>query len=416
MGNCGVSHQLTNILDQFMRENWDDVNGKRVNTKVISENKKPVPQPQQSKSPSAKELKKDPNVQMLCDMGFDAELCYRALQMHNQSVEAAANALLTDPESVLLFNEEKLEDDDFIQPKKGSEKDPKLVPPRQFGILVQIMEYVRNRLTTLPDYCVICDHDHVYGKGTFLKPAVCIRPLCVFAFQSLGVMADAADDLATGAEVVDLLICMAIAAANSDRRDQIFDPYPTVVDPDNPKLMALSADRKDFNLVRTILNCFPNASNSKNRQEKINQQDIVTRHRLAWPLLTWIISSNRSHIVKIPKDKRIKTMGTPFQYLLLSAPPEKEEKFKKLRTKYGSKFAFHGSRVENWHSILRNGLKNASGTKLQLNGAAYGNGIYLALDASISFGYSSLVGGNNSNKEDENTPLTADQFFLYCNL
>jgi len=58
MGNCGVSHQLTNILDQFMRENWDDVNGKRVNTKVISENKKPVPQPQQSKSPSAKELKK----------------------------------------------------------------------------------------------------------------------------------------------------------------------------------------------------------------------------------------------------------------------------------------------------------------------------------------------------------------------
>jgi len=34
-----------------------------------------------------------------------------------------------------------------------------------------------------------------------LQPVVCNRELCVFAFQTLGVMADAADEVATGAEV-----------------------------------------------------------------------------------------------------------------------------------------------------------------------------------------------------------------------
>ena len=33
------------------------------------------------------------------------------------------------------------------------------------------------------------------------QPAVCARELCVFAFQTLGVMSDAAEDIATGAEV-----------------------------------------------------------------------------------------------------------------------------------------------------------------------------------------------------------------------
>jgi hypothetical protein len=34
-----------------------------------------------------------------------------------------------------------------------------------------------------------------------LQPAVCSRDLCLFAFQTLGVMSNAAADIATGAEV-----------------------------------------------------------------------------------------------------------------------------------------------------------------------------------------------------------------------
>jgi hypothetical protein len=53
--------------------------------------------------------------------------------------------------------------------------------------------------------------------------------------------------------------------------------------------------------------------------------DMKTRmdkaHPYAFTLLQWIITSNRSHIVKMQNDKQIKSMVTPHQYLLLSAPP-----------------------------------------------------------------------------------------------
>ncbi len=46
-----------------------------------------------------------------------------------------------------------------------------------------------------------------------LQPTVCERELCVFAFQTLGVMNEAADEIATGAQVhkqsnkIDILDC-----------------------------------------------------------------------------------------------------------------------------------------------------------------------------------------------------------------
>ncbi len=44
-------------------------------------------------------------------------------------------------------------------------------------------------------------------------------------------------------------------------------------------------------------------------------------HPLSYPLLQWIVSSNRSHLVKLSPEKFLPCMGTKFQFLLLSAPP-----------------------------------------------------------------------------------------------
>jgi hypothetical protein len=87
----------------------------------------------------------------------------------------------------------------------------------------------------------------------------------------------------------------------------------------------------------------------------------------------------------------------------MSGEPAKEKKFQELKTKYGSSWGFHGSAACNWHSIMRIGLKNMSGTSGQLNGmlkwyffhpagACYGNGIYLADDANTSFSYINKAG------------------------
>jgi len=48
----------------------------------------------------------------------------------------------------------------------------------------------------------------------------------------------------------------------------------------------------------------------------------------------------------------------------------------------------HTTAPENWHGILRYGLKNASNTKLMTAGASYGSGIYLSPQGSMSLGYS----------------------------
>ena len=48
----------------------------------------------------------------------------------------------------------------------------------------------------------------------------------------------------------------------------------------------------------------------------------------------------------------------------------------------------HVTAPENWHGILRYGLKNASHTKLMTAGARHGAGIYLSPQGSLSLTYS----------------------------
>lgn len=48
---------------------------------------------------------------------------------------------------------------------------------------------------------------------------------------------------------------------------------------------------------------------------------------------------------------------------------------------------FHGSGINNWYSIVRNGLRNLSNTGMMTAGAAYGAGIYSAWDYGTASGY-----------------------------
>lgn len=94
------------------------------------------------------------------------------------------------------------------------------------------MKYTEQRMLTLNEHCVICDELHVFQNGPMLKvhsfesniltvtnpvlympcvsffvsvfhpqPAVCGRELCLYSFHTLGVMSEATDMIATGAEV-----------------------------------------------------------------------------------------------------------------------------------------------------------------------------------------------------------------------
>jgi len=83
-----------------------------------------------------------------------------------------------------------------------------------------------------------------------------------------------------------------------------------------------------------------------------------------------------------------------FQQYSVTGDSVLEEEFDKKVSLYGSCFLFHGSNAENWYSIIRNGLKVMSNTRMMLNGAAYGNGIYLSDDLNFSQGYSRSSSSN----------------------
>jgi hypothetical protein len=63
------------------------------------------------------------------------------------------------------------------------------------------------------------------------------------------------------------------------------------------------------------------------------------------------------------------------------------KRFDPLMTQTG-KTLFHGSALPNWYSIFYNGLYDGTKSKLLLNGAAHGIGIYLSNNFNMSLGYS----------------------------
>ncbi|KAG8456648.1 hypothetical protein GDO86_002432, partial [Hymenochirus boettgeri] len=282
----------------------------------------------------------------------------------------------------------------ILTPASSSQASPnngaKNVPVRGHGFLVQTIEFAEQRIPVLNEYCVVCDEPHVFQNGPMLRPTVCERELCVFAFQTLGVMNEAADEIATGAQVVDLLVSMCRSALESPRKVVIFEPYPSVVDPNDPQSLAFNPRKKNYDRVMKALDSITSIREMTQAPYLEIKKQMDKQDPLAHPLLQWVVSSNRSHIVKLTVNRQLKFMHTAHQFLLLSSPPAKESNFRAAKKLFGSTFAFHGSHIENWHSILRNGLVVASNTRLQLHGAMYGSGIYLSPLSSISFGYSGM--------------------------
>ncbi|KAK2001274.1 polymerase [Colletotrichum falcatum] len=126
----------------------------------------------------------------------------------------------------------------------------------------------------------------------------------------------------------------------------------------------------------------------------------------ALALLRWIVASNRSFIVQIDRPMDLEIGGISatanrqqerlvgmtddwMQFRFAQGSPEKENRFKEELEKQGKHphptlFAWHGSQLGNWHSIIRTGLD----FKDTLNGRAYGHGVYFARDFMTSQGYS----------------------------
>jgi poly [ADP-ribose] polymerase 6/8 len=208
---------------------------------------------------------------------------------------------------------------------------------------------------------------------------------------------------------------MANSAAHSPRAAVILDPFPSIVDPSNVNVLALDPQKKDFDLMKRVIKEVVSTRVSLETRDCINlKQKMDETDPLAFPLLQWIIATCRAHIVLLPEPRQIKSMQTKHQFLLISSPPAKEVAFQQAKQKHGSTYAFHGSSIENWHSIMRKSLVNASGTKFQLHGAAYGKGIYLSPVSTVSFGYTGGLFYMPTTRHRQDVQCLANKTNLKC--
>jgi len=122
-------------------------------------------------------------------------------------------------------------------------------------------------------------------------------------------------------------------------------------------------------------------------------------------VLRWIIASNRACIMQVdnPEDsnkseERLYGMKGWMQFRFAMGAPDKERRFldsvkevsDRLGQKYPTIFAWHGSPLFNWHSIIREGLH----FKDVAHGRAFGNGVYFSLEYNVSSGYSGYIYNN----------------------
>ena len=212
--------------------------------------------------------------------------------------------------------------------------------------------------------------------------------------------------------VVDFLLRNAYYAMNCTRCNTIFEPIPPSWEQDQINIDIRSCIVKyqiTFN-IEIVMQVVKDSYNDAEIIDKLNEK--------TYELLRFILESNKMMIKAdnllqstdvIPiagKDSETgeadyqKHFQSILQFKLIHTPMI-EDIFARQKTRY----LYHGSRYENWYSIMRNGVKIGSKNKYFLNGAAYGTGIYLSNDINMSLGYS-------RNATYSISPKTEDQMIL----
>ncbi|KAL8737441.1 MAG: hypothetical protein Q9181_001687 [Wetmoreana brouardii] len=167
-----------------------------------------------------------------------------------------------------------------------------------------------------------------------------------------------------------------------------------------------------------LLETLPSVSDMKTYLESKSSKDMTLaswQDRIspaAAGVLRWIIASNRSCIVQVDRiegetlsasEERVTGMPQWMQFRFAQGAPDKEQRFvQSIRDVTGQKqhpslYAWHGSPLHNWHSIVREGLHFQD----TANGRAYGHGVYHSQNVNTSLGYSY---GHYYPRRDEGTP------------
>ena len=227
-------------------------------------------------------------------------------------------------------------------------------PPIYFAL--ELIEAILD----IPNCCCICRRPLPVSG---FRPTTCGDNICTFGFEQLGVGNSVVHEIRRDPLAADLIFSIFSGA------DFQFLTIPNDVQTYCQNVFT--------NLPRMV--DIARFNSDKELAQRIGKNSLA--------VLRWVLLSQRSHIIQLPPALQIKNIPAQYQFMTLIGSPESEKEFRNLKKRHGNIFLWHGSHGERWCSIIRNGLKNASGTRLQLNGKSLGSGIYFAPASSTSFGY-----------------------------
>jgi hypothetical protein len=85
-----------------------------------------------------------------------------------------------------------------------------------------------------------------------------------------------AEEIATEAEVVDLLVSMAkVGVKATNRRELIFDPFPQICDPDDKEVVVLSPHKKDWALMEKLIMSIPSVQQMTQAEDFVSMKVFI---------------------------------------------------------------------------------------------------------------------------------------------
>lgn len=218
---------------------------------------------------------------------------------------------------------------------------------------------VQDRLIRARELCSICGTEAPYEvSAARLRPWICDDEMCSQIRDRFGAGIDPLQELLHNPEMVHLLLTLGSVNDDKDTSlncrvllDQlIFPPWP-ITDSGREVVTHTGAPVSGRNKLqlRKVIGACQTYLRYSGRQVK----DGHTMHAFD------VVDFNARHLAE----------------------------FQQASKNHGCSVAYHGSSASKWLYILNGGLRNMSGTKGQVNGAAFGSGIYLAEDFSLAHGY-----------------------------
>ncbi|CAI2380638.1 unnamed protein product [Moneuplotes crassus] len=404
MGNDNIQARYKIYL-QMLHESFFNKKGKG---KTIAEEVKSIDVDELSESKAT-----------LLDMGFSSSESDKALKKNKFSLGNAINYLLGRKKH---SEETKME----VDGEMTFEGDPKLelfsnitTKDLQENSLLNYFRYILYSLDSIPDYCCIC-RDKLSTKANTIR--CCQKELCEFSFEeSQGI--SIIPEIKRDPNAFSLNLSVFSECLMGGRVNKTFEPFPSFFLKDQEfrskrgyldnivkareeggEAKEVKESNKDIKKIRSLFKFVPSVERciSKCADDQVLLKTIEKATKdfgdsqAIYKLLQYLITTNRASMKKLGESDKCSGAPEVDEYILYNNEVHDENKFQKLKSKLGTVWTFHGSSIENWYSILRNGPRNLSNTKMMTAGAAHGAGVYSAKAYNTASGYSYNRGAYNN--------------------